>query len=146
MEIFAKNIARGGLFDTHISKVYGKDVSVILKFTETTELEISNEKKITIDLETTDPSTIVERVCEVLKNFDLGLIEYGVICSEFYFFIEKEDITYLQDVFNLDFINFDFEKCAVCYNATSYKTGCGHDVCCACLSKCSRCPLCRLLL
>ena len=77
MEIFAKNIARGGLLNTHITKIYEENVSVMLHV-DTTELEIAHcGKKIMIDLETTNPQEIVLRICEILKNIDLKENRFG---------------------------------------------------------------------
>lgn len=148
MESFAKNIVRG--VNTHISNISGVDVSVMLRLMSgKTMLEIisySMEKKISIDLETSEPEQMVERTCEILKNIDMRLIEHGEPCHEIYYFIERDDITYLRDIFVLDNIQFDFDKCSVCYCASVWETNCKHSLCLLCLPKCKRCPLCRTIL
>ena len=144
MESFAKNIARG--VNTHISNVSGVDASVMLRISMSgkTMLEIvSMEKKLRIDLDTNEPEKIVERTCEILKNIDMGIIEHGEPCHEIYYFIERDDITYLKDIFILDNIKFDFDKCAVCYCASVWETSCKHSLCMVCLPRCKTCPLCR---
>lgn len=146
MESFSKNIKQE-MFNTHISSVSGKDVSVMICVSEKTELEIiSMNKKIKIDLETNDPEEIVGRVCEVLKNIDLTIVEHGEPCYDIYYSIEREDISYLRDIFVADNIKFDFENCSVCYCASVWETSCHHSLCLICFPKCKKCPLCRTIL
>jgi hypothetical protein len=147
MDTFAKNIARGGLFNTHIAKLNGEDVLILLWTKETTEMEITHQlskKKISIDLEVIDPEEVRERAIEVLQNIDLEIIkQHGTSCEDFYFFIERDDLGYLQDIFKIDCVQFDFDLCSVCYAATIYTTICGHTVCQTCFPRCKNCPLCR---
>jgi hypothetical protein len=145
MEIFARNIARGGPINLHISKLFGKDVEVILLADENISIEIRQaKKKMTVNLGTIqDPETIAESVRALLKSVVLDCRDR---CKDYYIFIEFEEVSYLQDVFEMDGIVFDFEKCPVCLNATQTKTMCNHVLCPVCFLKCKKCPLCRATL
>jgi hypothetical protein len=88
----------------------------------------------------------VARIREILEDVQPEWF-WGKMVSPFFPHIERGDVSYLQDVFGMEHIKFDFEKCSVCLNATHATTSCKHSLCFVCWSKIlksnKRCPLCR---
>ena len=139
METFERNIARKGVINLHISKLFGKEVEVFLHV-DGLVIEIRrNEKKMTRSLDKN--LDLVESIRDCLKTV---VIDCQEVCDDYYIFIETEDISYLEDLFEMDGVVFDFEKCCVCLLSTQSKTKCNHAVCLACLPKCKKCPMCRV--
>lgn len=141
METFAKNIARGGV-NLHISKLFGEEVQVFIHVGDSVAIEIrQSEKRMLTNIgPVKDPETIAKTVRSFLKTVELDCNE---VCCDYYIFIELEEVSYLQDIFEMDGIEFDFEKCPVCLTATQTKTSCNHALCSSCLPKCKKCPMCR---
>ena len=177
MEYFTQNvesiIALGGSqkMNLHIDQIHGINTFVTLNLNAddgTTAIHIQLidfDSSIEIALEQqfedlctgyikegriVDPEKFVWAIREVFKELQFdrfsGKMFYPValdICS----FVERSDISYLEDIFGFEHIKFDFEKCPVCLLNTQTKTKCGHPLCFVCWSNILRtnkiCPLCR---
>jgi hypothetical protein len=141
METFEQNVKRGGYLNLHITKLFGENVEVFLHNNLKNKVNVTiiikqNEKKMTADI-----GSSVESIRSLLKTV---VIDCQEECNDYFYFIEMEDISYLN-IFEMNGVEFDFEKCSVCLSATQSKTICNHDLCLACLPKCKKCPICRFI-
>lgn len=126
-----------GIVNLHISKLRGQDVEIFFH-SEDFIIEIRQDgKKMTRLLDKDlDP---VETIRDFLRTV---VVDCQEKCDDYYIFIETKELSYL-DIFEMDGVEFDFEKCCVCLLSTYSKTPCNHALCLVCLPKCKKCPYCR---
>lgn len=167
METFVKsieNLVKSGddRMNLHIEEIGGLNTFVSIVFEEgklyLAVLLTDFHRELIVDLEAEiveekiqAPEEFVLAIREKLKNVKLDKFSGTLYVESFFPFQERGDVSYLADIFEMDHIKFDFEKCAVCYNATQTKTTrCKHPLCLLCWTNISRttnnCPLCRNVL